>query len=175
METIEQTKKATIEDYQKLPEGARFELIEGHLVQEPSPEYGHQRLSMSLSSQMHQFVEKNNLGEILAAPIDVYLDEENAYQPDILFISKENLSLIRRKGIYGAPDIIIEILSPTNAYNDFATKLHIYEKHGIKEYFIVDPNTKEVIAYSLVDKKFREEYREDGVITSKVLRYEFHF
>lgn len=175
METVLEKKKATIEDYRKLPEGARFELIEGNLVEEPAPEYGHQHVSMNLASDMHQFVKKNNLGEILAAPIDVYLDEENAYQPDILFISKANLSLIRKKGIYGAPDLVIEILSPSNAYNDFATKLHIYEKHRVKEYFIVDPDTKEVIGYSLIKKKFKEEYRETGIIISKILKQEFRF
>jgi Uma2 family endonuclease len=175
METVLEKKKATVEDYMKLPEGAPFELIEGNLVQEPSPEYGHQRASMSLSSDMHQFVRKNNLGEVLAAPMDVYLDEKNVYQPDILFIAKENLSRIERNGIHGAPDLVIEIISPSNSYKDFATKLHIYEKHGVREYFIVDPETKEVIAYRLSEGKFKEAYREEGVIISKILNQEFHF
>lgn len=175
METILEKKKATVEDYRKLPEGAPFELIEGNLVQEPSPEYGHKRASMDLASDMHQFVKKNRLGEVLAAPMDVYLDEENVFQPDILFVSKENISRIERDGIHGAPDLVIEILSPSNAYNDFATKLRIYEKHGVREYFIVDPETKEVIAYRLSKGKFKEAYREAGIIVSKILNQEFHF
>ena len=107
--------------------------------------------------------------------MDVYLDKENVFQPDILFVSKENLLRIERDGIHEAPDLIIEILSPSNAYNDFATKLHVYEKYGVREYFIVDPDTKEVIAYSLLKKKFKEEYRETGIIVSKILKQEFRF
>src|SRR5438105_296318 len=97
------------------------------------------------------------------------------FQPDILFVSKENLSRIERDGIHGTPDLVIEILSPSNAYNDFATKLHIYEKYGVSEYFIVDPETREVIAYRLSAGKFKEAYREQGIIISKILNRQFHF
>lgn len=130
---------------------------------------------MYLSSGMHQFVKAQDLGEVLAAPMDVYLDNENVFQPDILFIAKENLSLIERDGIHGPPDIIIEILSPSNAYHDVSTKVRIYEKYGVKEYFIADPASKDVIRYSLVKGKYQEVSREVGVIISKVLNHEFHF
>lgn len=175
MELIVTNNKATVEDYKKLPEGAPFELIEGHLVKEPSPEYLHQKVSMYLSSEMHQFVKAEDLGEVLAAPIDVYLDQENVFQPDILFIAKENLSLIEKDGIHGPPDIVIEILSPSNAYHDVSTKLRIYEKYGVKEYFIADPLSKDVTRYSLVKGKYREASREVGVIISKLLNHKFHF
>ena len=175
MELIFTNKKATVEDYKKLPEGAPFELIEGNLVKEPSPEYLHQKVSMYLSSDMHQFVKSQDLGEVLAAPMDVYLDEENVFQPDILFIAKENLSLIEKDGIHGPPDIVIEILSPSNAYHDVSTKLRIYEKYGVTEYFIVDPSSKDVTRYSLVKRKYLEMSREVGVINSKVLNHVLHF
>jgi len=175
MELIFTNKKATVEDYKKLPEGVPVELIGGYLVKEPSPEYLHQRVSMYLSSGMHQFVKQQDLGEVLAAPMDVYLDEENVFQPDILFISKENLSLIEKDGIHGPPDIVIEILSPSNAYHDVSTKLRIYEKYEVKEYFIADPASRDVTRYSLIKGKYREVSREVGVIISKVLNHEFHF
>jgi Uma2 family endonuclease len=175
MEFTVTNKKATIEDYKKLPEGASFELIEGHLIKEPSPEYLHQKASMNLSSAIHQYVKAQDLGEVLAAPMDVYLDEENIFQPDILFIAKENFSLIEKDGIHGPTDIVIEILSSYNAYNDFSTKLRIYEKYGVREYFIVDPSSKDVTRYSLEKGKYHEVFRESGVIISKVLKQEFHF
>jgi len=130
---------------------------------------------MHLSSEMHQFVNAQDLGEVLVAPMDVYLDEENVFQPDILFIAKENFSLIEKDGIHGPPDIVIEILSPSNAYLDVSAKLRIYEKCGVKEYFIVDPSSKDVTRYSLVKGKYHEGSREVGVIISKVLDHEFHF
>ena len=175
MELTVTKKKFTIEDYKELPEGALFELIEGDLVKEPSLEYLHQKVSINLSSGLYQSVKSGDLGEVLAAPMDVYLDEENVFQPDILFIAKENLSLIERDGIHGAPDLDIEILSPSNGYNDFATKLRIYEKYRVKEYFIVDPSSKDVTRYSLVKGRYHEGYREAGVVNSKLLKQQFHF
>ena len=175
MELTVTNKKATVEDFKKLPEGAPFELIEGHLVKELSPEYLHQKVSMHLSSDLHQFVKAKDLGEVLAAPMDVYLDEENIFQPDILFIAKENLSLIEKDGLHGPPDIVVEILSPSNAYHDVSTKLRIYEKYGVKEYFIIDPPSKDVTRYFLVKEKYHEVSREVGVVISKVLNHEFHF
>ena len=173
METI--IEKKTIEDYKKLPEGAPFELIEGNLVREPAPEYYHQDVIMILSSRMRIYADDHDLGKVLVAPLDVYLDEENVFQPDILFVAKANLSEIERDGIHGAPDLVIEILSPSNARQDFTTKFHIYERHGVKEYFIVDPDSKEVIAYSLRDQKLKERYREQRVVASDVINQEFFF
>src|SRR4030095_13996531 len=104
--------KATLADYKKLPEGAPFELIGGNLVEEPSPTYGHQDLVTGIASRLRIHADQLGLGKIIVAPMDVYLDEANVFQPDILFIAKENLSRIERDGIHGAPDMVIEILSP---------------------------------------------------------------
>jgi Uma2 family endonuclease len=175
MEITFEKKKATVEDYQKLPEGAPFELIEGYLVKEPSPQYSHQDTFAEIFTKMRSYTKDMDLGKTMAAPFDVYLDDENVFQPDILYVAKENLQLIKKNGVHGAPDLILEIISPSNAYNDFITKLHIYEKHGVKEYFIVDPETKEVVAYSLSGGKFKEAYREAGVIISSLLKNRFDF
>lgn len=175
METTIKSKKITVTDYLKLPEGAPFELIEGNLVKVPAREYGHQDVVTLLVSRMRIFADEYNLGKVVVAPTDVYLDDENVFQPDILFVAKENLVRIERDGIHGPPDLVIEILSPNNAYHDFTIKFHHYEKHGVKEYFIVDPETKEAVAYSLTDGKFKEAYREKGIIRSDILKTEFIF
>jgi len=130
---------------------------------------------MDLSSDLHQFVKAQRLGEVLVAPMDVYLDEENVFQPDILFVAKENHSLIEEDGVHGPPDIVIEILSPSNANHDLSTKMRIYEKYRVKEYFIIDTLSKNVTRYTLVNEKYQDVFREAGVIISEVLNHKFEF
>jgi Uma2 family endonuclease len=103
------------------------------------------------------------------SPFDVFFDEQNILQPDIVYISKEKSELLKDDGIHGAPDLIIEILSPSSGYYDTKIKKNLYEFHGVKEYWIVDPNDKEVIGYELVDKIYKEIYRGIGKFTIKLL------
>ena len=175
MESTFKISKLSVDDYKKLPEGARLELIEGNLVEEPAPEYGHQDMVTLMVARLRIFADEHHLGKILVAPVDVYLDYENVLQPDILFIANQNLHLIERDGIHGAPDLVIEILSPSNAYNDFTTKFYLYEKYGVKEYFIVDPTRKESVSYLLLNGQFKEISRKTGLIYSEILKMEFHF
>lgn len=134
-------------DYFNLPEGSPYQLIEGELVMTPSPNSYHQDISRNIEFILLNHVEKNGLGVIYYAPIDVYLDDNNAYQPDIIFISNENKSIIKEKGILGAPDLAIEILSPSTGYYDITTKKIIYEKAGVKEYIIIDPINKTIDSF----------------------------
>jgi Uma2 family endonuclease len=92
-------KKYTYEDYLKTPEDERYELLEGELIMSPSPVPKHQRISGKLEFELRKFVMGNDLGEVFDAPCDVYLDEENVVQPDILFISKERLGIIGEKNL----------------------------------------------------------------------------
>src|SRR3990172_920502 len=119
---VVEKKKYTYEDYLKTPKDKRYELIDGELLMRPSPTPSHQRVSRKLEFILESFITKNNLGEIFYAPCDVYLDNENVVQPDILFISKERLNIIGDKNIQGAPDLVIEILSESNAYRDLIQK-----------------------------------------------------
>jgi len=170
------SEKATVKDFLDLPEGASYELIEGQLVHEPSPFYGHQNILLLIIRQLQNFLEKKPVGTLCLAPLDVHFDEENIFQPDIFFISKENPIEIRKNDwIRGVPDLIVEILSPSNAYYDTQKKLRVYEKYGVKEYFIVDPEVKMVTAYSLVNGKYKELYREEGIIKSLMLNAEMQF
>jgi Uma2 family endonuclease len=124
---------------------------------------------------MYLFVEKNDLGEIFTAPFDVYLDEHsNAVQPDILFIAKENLNIVRSH-VHGVPDLIIEILSEGNSEHDMVRKRNLYEKSGVKEYWIIHPTTKAVIGYQLRGASFKELETTPGKFNSQLLNHTFSF
>jgi Uma2 family endonuclease len=94
------------------------------------------------------------MGKIFYAPCDVYLDNENVLQPDILFIAKERLNIIGEKNIQGAPDLVIEILSESSAYRDMVKKKKLYAQFGVKEYWIIDPEEKTVEIYTRKDISF---------------------
>nr|NIR48553.1 Uma2 family endonuclease [candidate division KSB1 bacterium]NIR69031.1 Uma2 family endonuclease [candidate division KSB1 bacterium]NIS24097.1 Uma2 family endonuclease [candidate division KSB1 bacterium]NIT71016.1 Uma2 family endonuclease [candidate division KSB1 bacterium]NIU24716.1 Uma2 family endonuclease [candidate division KSB1 bacterium] len=138
-------KTYTYQDYLDLPEdGERYEVINGELVMVPAPDTNHQDVSGKIEFELRKFNEKIHAGKIFDAPIDVVLSEENIHQPDILFIANENSQIITDKNISGAPDLIIEILSPSTAYYDLVEKKDNYEKFGVKEYWIVDPKKRRV-------------------------------
>ena len=142
METSYQAKeKSALEAFESLPEGTPAQLIGGEIIMSPAPTAKHQIVQMNLSALLHNFVLKKRIGTVIASPIDVYFSGEEVYQPDIIFISKSNESIIR-ENIDGAPDLVVEILSPSNAYHDLRHKWRIYERYGVKEYWIVDPMAK---------------------------------
>lgn len=147
-------KKYTYEDYLKIPDDVRYELIEGDLLMTPSPVPGHQRISGRLEFELRKFVAEDNRGEVFDAPCDVYLDNENVVQPDILFISKERLSIVGEKNIQGPPDLVIEILSESTAYRDLIQKKKLYARFGVREYWIVIPEEESIEIYLLRDNVF---------------------
>ncbi len=155
MSLLQEKRIYTYADYEKLPEGAPYQLIGGYLVKEPSPVPYHQILSRRIEFELVKFVEERDLGEVLNAPMDVYLSDTEVYQPDILFISKERMNIIGKKKIEAAPDLVIEILSPSSAYYDLRHKMHVYEASGIREYWIVDPIEKSIEVYKNGDSGFR--------------------
>lgn len=173
-------KKATVEDYRKLPEGAKYELIDGEIIERenpnmPGPKIKHQKISSFLLWKLGDIVFQTQKGFLFHAPTDVYFDEENALQPDILFVSREKEAIVKEDAIYGAPDIIVEILSPSTGYYDLKKKFQVYEKYGVQEYFIIDPQDDEVIGYHNENGKFREFWRSTGKLKSGVLNVEVVF
>ncbi|MCH1912437.1 Uma2 family endonuclease [Leptospira noguchii] len=137
----------TEKDFVKLPEGTLAELLEGEIFIVPAPIPEHQRVVLKFSNVLSNYLEGNKLGEVFFSPIDVYLDEHNVVQPDLLFISQARSFIIQEKRIEGAPDWIAEILLEGNTYHDLKTKKKLYEKHGVLEYWIVDPMERSVEVY----------------------------
>lgn len=161
-------KEYTYSDYEKLEEGAPYELIGGRLIMNPAPVPYHQRISREIEFALYEFAKKNKLGEVFDAPIDIHLGDKEVYQPDIIFISKERTSIIGKKNIEGPPDLVIEILSESTAYNDLRKKKKVYEEKGVLEYWIVDPESKSVEIFLLKDRKFisLKEYTENENLES---------
>ena len=169
---LEKAKKQyTYEDYEKLPEGAPYQLIGGELVMTPSPVPYHQIISRNIGFELLKFNEQKKPGEVIFAPMDVYLSETETYQPDIIFISNERLNIIGDKKIEAAPDLVIEILSESTAYYDLKHKKRVYEKSGVKEYWIVDPMEKSIEVYENVNGEFKifGQAMEKGRVNSKLL------
>lgn len=151
---IEEKKICTYEDYLKTSDDERYELIDAELIMNPSPVTYHQWISRKIEFELEKFVEEKTLGYVFYAPLDVYFDDTNLLQPDILFIAKNRLDIIGEKNIQGAPDITIEILSEATAYRDLVKKKKIYAKFGVKEYWIVDPVEKTIDLYTLKETVF---------------------
>ena len=144
MVTREPKAKLTYEDYAKTPEGERWELIDGELIMPPSPKAAHQSVQVRLGASMHVFARNNDSGEVFFSPLDVVLSECDTVQPDLLFISKERLDIITEANVQGAPDLVVEIRSPSTARQDWTVKRELYARHGVQEYWLVDPEAATV-------------------------------
>ena len=164
----------TYEDYLTFPDndGIRKEIIEGELFMSPAPSIKHQIVSRQLFVSFFNYVKKNNLGEVFYAPCDIVFSDINIVQPDLIFISKENYQILTDLNIQGAPDLLIEILSPSTKENDRIFKKHIYERFGVKEYWIVDPESETVEIRELKNKKFQLAVKADKnqLIKSQLLK-----
>lgn len=143
----------TYEDYARLPDdGRRYEVIRGRLHVTPAPSTKHQLVSFELAFALYEHVTANKLGRVLEAPVDLILpDRATPVQPDILFIARERRAILQEQFIEGAPDSIIEVLSPGNVHYDRHTKYDLYAEAGVREYWIVDPDDCLVDVYTLHD------------------------
>jgi Uma2 family endonuclease len=147
--------KFTYQDYLHLPEDRRYEIIEGELFMIPAPGSYHQDVSRNLEFILWEFVKKRGLGKIYYAPTDIVLSNEDIVQPDIIFIEKGRLGIIKEKNVQGAPDLIVEILSPSLRYRDRVHKKKLYQRHGVREYWIVDPKKKQIELMVLEEGRYR--------------------
>ena len=168
-QTLIRPPKTMLEVWESLPEGTLCQLVNNKLIMSPAPNVLHQELLNEINIEVSNFLRKSKIGKILIAPIDVHFSKQNILQPDILFIKNENLHKIKTSGLFGAPDLIIEILSPSTSNLDVGEKKLIYEKHGVQEYFIVDPATKSVDSFFLRDKKYETQKTITAKIHSKIL------
>ena len=164
------------QDYKSLPEleTERYELLEGELVMVPSPTTYHQRISGNLELILRQFVLERDLGEVYYAPLDVVLaegSERKVVQPDILFISKNRSHIITEDEINGAPDLVVEIISKGTEERDRGYKKTLYARHGVKEYWLVDPKAKTVEVFTLGERGFEmvRGYKSTETLNSSLL------
>ena len=155
---LPQKKHHTTEDIYALPEGQRAELIDGQMYMMAPPNFRHQKIIMELSSVIHQYIKTHGGNcEVIPAPFAVFLnkDEKNYVEPDILIVCEP--SKLDEKGCHGAPDWVIEIVSPGSRSMDYFTKLFKYRTAAVREYWIVDPIKQRVTVY-FFEKESVEEY-----------------
>jgi Uma2 family endonuclease len=138
-------RKLTYDDYVLIPEdGLRHEILDGEHFVSPAPRPRHQVVAASLNRMLDRFVYENRLGQVLFAPLDFVFDKHNVAQPDLVFISNERSGLIGEAYVSGAPDLVVEILSPSTRRTDELIKRSIYERFGALEYWLVDPDRRTV-------------------------------
>ena len=139
----------TYEDYRNMPDDERYELIDGDLIMAAAPSVTHQIVQGNIGTPLSTFIRTNNLGRMLYAPTDVRLSNINVVQPDILFVSRERAHLITYNVIDGAPDLVIEILSPSTAALDKTRKRELYARYRVPEYWQADTDARRVVVLTL--------------------------
>jgi Uma2 family endonuclease len=147
--------KLTYEEFRLLPDdGKRYELIHGYVHLIPTPSTRHQLILGNVARSLGIYVENAWLGVLLFAPLDVRLFPDTALQPDLMFISANRAEIIQENFIAGAPDLAVEISSPSTAVHDRTTKLPIYAQAGVPEVWLLDTQTKTVEVLKLQGKKY---------------------
>lgn len=171
MVVVKPTTKLTYQDYAKTPEGEIWELIDGEKFMPPSPSEAHQGVNIELAWLLHGFVKRRSLGRVYFAPFDVVLSDVDVVQPDLLFVSKERSHIVTAANVRGAPDLVVEIRSPSTASRDWSIKRDLYARHGVKEYWVVDPDARRVWVMALGNEGFDEvgSYSAGDVLTSPTL------
>jgi Uma2 family endonuclease len=164
-----------VDVYRLLPEGTPIQVIDNEFYMSPAPNFTHFNTVDGIIDALKKAVVTKNSGRVIFAPVDVFLGDKNAIQPDIFYIDNDNSHIISENGIYGAPDIIIEVLSPGNQNADLVKKKMVYEEFGVKEYFIVNPDDQHVITYWLDNEKYQEQSTQKGRLVSRVLNAEITF
>lgn len=146
--------RMTAAQYFELPETNQpMMLLNGEVIEMPSPTFEHQTTVLRLGAWLLQRCSEIG-GSAVIAPMDVYFDEANIPQPDVMWVAPNSQCVIEQKRLVGAPDLIIEVLSPSTALYDKRDKFRLYEKHGVREYWLVDPALKLIEVWQLVDGKF---------------------
>ncbi|HEY5917922.1 MAG TPA: Uma2 family endonuclease [Chryseolinea sp.] len=166
-----------MEVFKSLPEGTLAELIDNVIYMSPTPVTNHQKVLLTIARRLSEQLDDLGKGQVIIAPFDVYLDEtSNAVEPDIVVILKTNKDQPKPKGhFHGVPDLLVEVLSPGNREHDLVKKKNLYEKFGVREYWIVDPQSKAIVAYTLVSEKYESMTSEPGTIHSLLLNIAISF
>ncbi|NBV23261.1 MAG: Uma2 family endonuclease [Proteobacteria bacterium] len=140
----------TAHDLRELPEGPPYyQLIEGDLYMSPTPNLTHQRVVRNLLWLIHAHFQKHPVGEVVPAPSEVELSDLNVYEPDLYVVLNTRKSIFTPRGVTGAPDLVVEVLSLGTAKYDKGIKRQVYARCGVKELWLVDTDTREISAFHL--------------------------
>ncbi|MCC6790602.1 MAG: Uma2 family endonuclease [Thermomicrobiales bacterium] len=162
----------TYDDLRAMPDdGNRYELIFGEIVMSPSPNTRHQHVLGELFTRMKAFAHERQLGRVYIAPLDVRLSLNNVVQPDLLFVRRDRLGLVRSDCVRGAPDLVVEALSPSNRAQDLVKKAVLYGLYEIPEYWVVDPESNIITVNVWRDGQYvaLEDEDNDGTARSIVI------
>jgi Uma2 family endonuclease len=167
-------RKLTYDDYVLIPEdGLRHEILDGEHYVSPAPTLFHQSISGALHARLWLFVRQQGLGRVFSAPLDVLFSEHDVAQPDLVFIAKERAGIMAVPNVQGAPDLVVEILSPSTRRRDEGLKRSIYERFGVREYWLVDPERRVVQVFRHNGSRFDSgpelSAAEDGVLATPLL------
>ena len=131
-------------------DGNRYEVIDGELYVSPAPNLSHQGASGVLHFYLMRHIREHDLGRVYSAPVGVVLDEETGLQPDLVYIARERSGILSERGIEDAPDLVVEILSPSTRSRDLGIKMRRYAASGVPWYWVVDPRTRTLDEYRLL-------------------------
>ena len=167
---IPQVPTTAVEVYRMLPEGTRCEVYFNEMVMLSPRSSACQLLTSEINVRLYLFLQEINMGKVIPAPIDVYFTNyDSAVQSDSVVLLNDNLDKIQTDGIYGTPDIIIQIL-PGNQDNTTDRKRSLYEKAGVKEYFLIDPENKKTTLLTLnASGLYEQTHEEIGILKSSLL------
>ena len=158
METVISNTKVSVKEFRKMmfddDDNYYYEIINGEMIQKSAPTPIHQRICKILLIILDRYVTEKKLGEVLQSPIDVFLDDYNKPQPDLVFVSNKKKSIITNDGIMGVPDLIVEIISPTSVIRDRIEKKNLYERMGVGEYWLIDPQYAAIEIYSIKKERY---------------------
>ncbi len=168
---VAQTRPATLEDLAATPDDGRiYELIDGEIVVSAAPTFRHELVSQLMNRSFLNWISEHEVGLVLTAPVDVVLGEGQALQPDLLYIEDDNAGEIVDGRFHGAPDLAVEIISPTSRSRDSIVKSMRYARFGVREFWLVDPDHRTMSAYDLADGLYQERTADaDGVLLSGVM------
>ena len=166
-----QTKRWTYEEYYQLNDDQRYEIIEGNLLMAPAPDTWHQSWIGELYSILRDHVKSHRLGKVFLSPVDVVLDPENTVQPDLVVVLNANLGIVQHRAIFGTPDLLVELVSPSSVRRDRHVKKDLYARFGVKEYWIGDParNALEVLTLKAERYELHSSAGEKGKVASLLL------
>lgn len=147
--------KLTYDDYVLFPEdGRRHELIDGDHFMTPAPSTRHQEVLQNILYFFQQQLRRTHAGRVFVAPTDVVLSETDVVQPDLLFVATEHAAVILEKHVKGLPDLVVEVVSESTRKTDASIKRKLYERAGVREYWIVDPELESVQVYRLTGTRY---------------------